>query len=118
VSFDPSTVSEQLAALVARSDYEQFTLAIVTGTTQINAGHPYQVQFPLNLTMPLTAISWSGKYRGLPLSQPALIVNSAQSMEGQAAVLDAASKVFDQADLHADQQGANPNTYAPSGHGP
>jgi hypothetical protein len=118
VSFDPSTVAAQVQALIARCDFGQFALTTTSGTTQLSAGHPYQNSFLVTPATPKSAISWSGVYRGSAVSQPPLIVNTAQSSAGQAAVLDAASKYLDQADLHADQQGANPNTYQPTGRGP
>lgn len=118
MSFDPSKNGAQVQALIARCDFGQFALSILSGDVRLDAGHPYQRMFPVNASMPRTAISWSGVYRGTSLTEPPLIVNTAQSQQGQAAVLDHASKALDQADLHASQQGANPNTYQPTGRGP
>jgi len=118
MSFDPSTNAAQMQALIARCDYGQFTLTITSGVTLLNAGHPYQSMFPVAPGMALSAIFWSGTYRGVRRTEPPLIMQTAQSAQGQAAVLQGASNLLDLADLHASQQGANPNTYAPSGHGP
>jgi hypothetical protein len=114
VSFDPSTVEAQLAALEARADYDQFMLDVVP-TQLLSAGHPYQALFPILSGTDCLAITWSAVYRGDRIASPVpLIVSEAQSESGQAAVLDFASKEFDLLDLRADFNGANPNTLAPT----
>lgn len=128
MSFDPAMISTMQAALVARVDFQQFTLA-TQSPTQLRSGlssiqllgssniHPLQ-EFFGPTTASTVQISWQGVYRGEAYAQPPLIVDTIQEQMGIAAVLDGALKFLDLIDLRASRDGANPNVYAPKGVGP
>jgi hypothetical protein len=123
VSFDPSTIASQLAALQARCDYQQFALTVTTGTKLISGQsalnlvghtsvHPFQGSFPVANPSTAVTIQWSGVYRSNKYTQPPLIVDAGSSLVGQAAVLTAANEFLNLIDLQQSSLGANPNTYA------
>ena len=114
MGLNPTTNAAQLAALIARCDYQQFALTSIS-TTLLNAGHPYQAEFPVP-SGSLVALGWTGVYRGRTLpgsQQPPLIVGASNIQSGQAAVLTAAADFLNGMDLQAASAGANPNPYDP-----
>jgi hypothetical protein len=132
MSFDPSTIPAQLAALQARCDYQQFALIVnvapVAGQYQSpyafaaqpnasflgsSAQHPFQSTFQPR-TSSQVVVSWSGVYKGETYFQPALIADASLSTTAQAAVLQAAVDFLNLVDLRLLRDGANPNTYSPT----
>lgn len=109
MSFDPSTVATQLAALQARCDFQQFSVSITT-TKQTSNGHPFQGFFTPT-TNSVVALQWNGVYRGLPRTQPALFADTSRQTQAEAALLTAANDFLNQLDLQADALGDNPNPY-------
>jgi hypothetical protein len=115
MGFDTTTVPAQLAALVARCDYQQFALT-KTPTNLLNAGHPSQAEFPV-VPGSNVALGWTGVYRGRTFNgsqQPPLVIASKNILAGQAAVLTAASAFLDGVDLQFASGGGNPNPYNPT----
>jgi hypothetical protein len=124
VSFDPSTIATQQAALVARCDYQQFTFT-VTPSSQLRAGqssipflgsssmHPYQ-QFFTPTSDDVVAITFVAVYRGETYNGPPLMADASNQPVAQAAALTYANEFLNLIDLRASRDGANPNPYAPT----
>lgn len=113
MNFDPVNNTAKCAALVERSDDRSFTIEALS-TVNYVAGHEYQSSFPVHPLKPRLAITWRARYRGLQRAGLPLIVDQTQKDIGYAAALDSAAKTFDELDLRASGDGANPNPLAPS----
>ena len=123
MSFDPSTNVAQLAALVARCDYQQFTLTTVattlrSGQTAIpylgsSSTHPFQAFFKPQ-TNNVVAITFAATYRGETYNGPPLMADVSNQAVAQAGALTYAAEFLNLIDLRASRDGANPNPYAPT----
>ena len=123
MSFDPSTISAQQAALVARCDYQQFQLTIAatnqrSGDSKINflgssSKHPFQDYFAPK-TSTVIKLFWTARFRGQTYQGPPLYADSVNQSVATAAALQAAKDFLDLVVLRLSRDGANPNPYAPT----
>lgn len=125
MSFDPSTIAVVLSALIARCDYQQFTMTtsapaaptLISGQRSLSLlgsseKHPFQDYFK-PVSQSVVTITWTAVYHGQTYSRQPLIADASKQAMAQAAVLQDATDFLNLIDLRASRDGANPNTYSP-----